>query len=74
MTGLTIVGCIFNRVVRMRSQIFVILGGKKILVSRDLQARHVKTSVPPKITLTITPLYSVRLKIFEWLNCFFEDI
>ena len=44
MTGLTIVGCIFNRVVRMRSQIFVILGGKKILVSRDLQARHVKCS------------------------------
>ena len=44
MTGLTIVGCIFNRVVRVRSHIFVILGGKKILVSRDLQARHVKCS------------------------------
>ena len=29
------------------------------------------SSVPPKITLTITPLYSVRLNIFEWFNCFF---
>ena len=28
----------------MRSQIFVILGGKKILVSRDLQPRLVKCS------------------------------